>query len=349
MQQPSMASHDEPVMGVCGLSGSGKTTLLEAVLPELVRRGLRVAVLKHDVHGIVVDTPGKDSDRLFRAGGTVHLQGPGETFIHHRPQPWQDLEGTVRAMLAEHDLVLVEGHKQTPLPKVWLESADGQGPADGVEGVVTVMSRDEDRPAHLLAILEEWLPSVWRRRRCLGGVLVGGRSRRMGRPKSEVRFRGQTLMERVIGALEPHVERVVQLGAASGGERLPRLADAADSAGPMAGLLAAMRWAPGAAWVLAACDLPLISREAVGWLLDQRAPGRWAVIPQASDRGVEPLLAVYEPQARVLLEQLARRGERAPRLIAELGPVHLPVPPRELEAAWTNVNTPDELAALGED
>ena len=69
-----------PVLAVCGFSGSGKTTLLEAVIPNLVKRGLAIAVVKHDAHGFEVDKPGKDSDRLFRAGATIALSGPGQQF-----------------------------------------------------------------------------------------------------------------------------------------------------------------------------------------------------------------------------------------------------------------------------
>ena len=56
-----------PVLGVCGWSGSGKTTLIEAILPAFRAKGLKIAVIKHDVHGLDIDRPGKDSDRLFRA------------------------------------------------------------------------------------------------------------------------------------------------------------------------------------------------------------------------------------------------------------------------------------------
>ena len=72
-----------PVFGVCGWSGSGKTTLIEAVLPKLLARNLKVAVVKHDVHAIDVDRPGKDSDRFFQAGADVYLQGNEELSRRH--------------------------------------------------------------------------------------------------------------------------------------------------------------------------------------------------------------------------------------------------------------------------
>ena len=128
----------EPVLGVCGFSGAGKTTLLIHAVSELVERGLRVAVVKHDAHGITsVDPEHKDSARLFAAGADVVLQGPGEGL--QRRHGDGDLAAAVDALLADHDLVLVEGHKGTSIAKVWLVDSDGRGPGPEVEGVVEVL------------------------------------------------------------------------------------------------------------------------------------------------------------------------------------------------------------------
>ena len=73
---------DKPyILGVCGWSDSGKTALIEAVLLRLCKTGLRIAVVKHDVHGLNIDHPGKDSDRFFQAGADVFLQGPQEEVL----------------------------------------------------------------------------------------------------------------------------------------------------------------------------------------------------------------------------------------------------------------------------
>ncbi|MCK5379589.1 MAG: molybdopterin-guanine dinucleotide biosynthesis protein B, partial [Acidobacteria bacterium] len=112
----------EPVLAVCGWSGSGKTTALESVIPLLVERGLRVAVVKHDAHGIDVDREGKDSARFFTAGADVHLHAPEEQMWRLRRRPEDSLEQTISSLLGTHDLVLIEGHKETPLPKIWCHS-----------------------------------------------------------------------------------------------------------------------------------------------------------------------------------------------------------------------------------
>ncbi|RMF87341.1 MAG: molybdopterin-guanine dinucleotide biosynthesis protein B, partial [Nitrospirae bacterium] len=125
-----------PAFAVCGWSGSGKTTLLERVIPRLVARGLAVAVVKHDAHGVSLDRSGKDSDRLFRAGADVCLRGPGEVAWRRRPAPATELTAVVAALARDHDLVLVEGHKATPLPKVWLAHPEDAALPPGVGQVV---------------------------------------------------------------------------------------------------------------------------------------------------------------------------------------------------------------------
>ncbi len=347
-----MAAHPTPpgpgpALAVCGWSGSGKTTLLEAVVPELVRGGLAVAVVKHDAHGLDVDRPGKDSDRLFRAGADVLVHSPDEAFARRRGPT--DLAAALRELAAEHDLVLVEGHKATPLPKVWLASREDPAPPADVAGVVAVLPWDGDRAGRLLAIVRDRLPAMWRSVPVLGGVLIGGTSARMGRSKHLLTLGGTTFLARVAGALAPATAAVVLLGEGElpeGAAGFARLADAPGVAGPMAGILAAMRWAPDRAWVVAACDLPRVTPAAVEWLLAQRAPGRWAVIPRVGP-GVEPLLALYEPQARLPLERLAQSGARAPRLLAGHPRACVLAPPDQLAPCWANVNTPEDLAACG--
>ena len=182
-----------------------------------------------------------------------------------------------------------------------------------------------------------------------GGVLIGGGSTRMGTPKHLLRAGQRTFLEHVVAALEPCVSRLVLLGSGEVPEQcrhLTRLADPPGLAGPLAGMLAAMRWNRDVAWLIAACDLPLIRPEAVTWLLEQRAPGRVAVLPRVGDKGPEPLLALYEPPARQLLEKLAATGRHAPHSIGEHDAVFTPTPPPELVSAWRNVNTPSELEGL---
>ena len=355
------------VLAVCGWKNSGKTTLLERVIPVLTRRGLRVAALKHDAHGLDVDRPGKDSDRLYRAGATVSAQGPDEVFVRRHRSDVDELLDLVALLARDHDLVLVEGHKGTPLPKVWLDRADGEDvsassgelPAE-TTNVLARLAWDADRQTQLLDFLDRWLTQRWRERTVYGAILIGGQSRRMGRPKHLIETGRVTWFERTQRVLSRHVSRVIVLGAGDlpTGDRESnaaednasvnspdtlRLPDAPDANGPVAGVLAAVRWAPEAAWLVCACDLPDLSDAALAWLLEQRRPGRWAVLPRSVGGRVEPLLAVYEPQSQVLLEALRHYDIDAPRRLTQFAQVFSPEIPDELGGSWRDRDTPGEL------
>jgi molybdopterin-guanine dinucleotide biosynthesis protein MobB len=334
---------DLPILGVCGWSGAGKTALLEALVPRLRARGLAVAVVKHDVHGLNLDRPGKDSDRLFRAGADVCLASPAERLARSHLDGALDPEPGLRELARRYDLVLVEGHKDTALPKVWLLASGDNAPPAGVAGVLAALAWDSDRVAAMSALLADWLPGQWAKPPVFGCVLIGGQSRRMGRPKHLITTDGRTWLERTVELLRPLAAEVVIAGAGEVPASLaaaPRVPDAPGAQGPMAGVLAAMRWAPWATWLVAACDLPDLSAEALRWLLATRAPGVWATLPRlAGAAGVEPLLAHYDFRALSLIEDLAGRGRWGLAELAADPKVISPAPPPELIGAWRNVNS----------
>jgi len=339
------------ILACCGFKDSGKTTLIEAVIPLLRGRGLSVAVVKHDAHGVQFDRPGKDSDRFFRAGADVVVRGADESAARWHPEGGPDLGETLARLGTSHDLVLVEGHKQTSLPKFWLLGEGETAPPESVTEIRRVLSRDEERVSIAVEEISRLLDEAWRSRLVLAGVLVGGSSSRMGCPKQLLEHDGRRLVDRVVDAVHPRLGDPVLLGSGAVPETLSanrRLPDAPGIAGPMAGLMAALRWAPNTAWLMVACDQPLISRRAVDWLIGQRQPGCWAIMPRLADGPVEPFLAVYEPQVLPLLERLARSGKLAPWRLTNQANVISPAPPEELAASWRNVNTPEELNRLSE-
>ncbi len=104
------------VLAFSGPSGVGKTTLLVKLLPVLRARGLTVGALKHSGHEHAFDRPGKDSARLREAGAVaVAVQGPRE--LAYFGPPVGRLAALAR-MLPDVDVVLAEGFKGEPVPRV---------------------------------------------------------------------------------------------------------------------------------------------------------------------------------------------------------------------------------------
>lgn len=108
------------VFGFAGWSGSGKTTLVEQLIQRLVAHGLRVSTIKHAHHDFDLDQPGKDSYRHRHAGCTEVFVSSAKRFAMIR-----ELRGDPELTLAEAmarlsscDLVLVEGYKHAPIPKL---------------------------------------------------------------------------------------------------------------------------------------------------------------------------------------------------------------------------------------
>ena len=113
------------VFGITGYSGAGKTTLLEALIPLFVARGLRVSLIKHTHHDFDIDKPGKDSWRLREAGcAEVMLLSNRRWALMHelRGAAEPDLAEQI-ALLSPCDLVLIEGYKEAPYPKLEVHRA----------------------------------------------------------------------------------------------------------------------------------------------------------------------------------------------------------------------------------
>lgn len=108
-----------PIVSIVGTSDSGKTTLIEKLVPELVRRGYRVATIKHDVHGFEVDQEGKDSWRHKHAGAhTVIISSPQKLALIRDVDHDADLTELRDKYIQDVDIILSEGFKRNTHPKI---------------------------------------------------------------------------------------------------------------------------------------------------------------------------------------------------------------------------------------
>jgi molybdopterin-guanine dinucleotide biosynthesis protein B len=146
------------LFGLAGWSGSGKTTLVIALLPALIRRGLRVSTVKHVHHSVDLDQPGKDTHRHRLAGATeVALVSASRWTLMHelRGEPEPNPADLLRHMTPV-DLLLVEGFKHAAHDKLEVHRPSVGKPllCRGDRHVVAVASDEKlaDLPVPLLSL-----------------------------------------------------------------------------------------------------------------------------------------------------------------------------------------------------
>ena len=134
------------IFGFAGWSGSGKTTLIEQLIPRLVKRGLRVSLIKHAHHTFDVDQPGKDSYRHRHAGATEVLVTSSRRWVlmHELRGAHEPAFDEQIRHLAPCDLLLVEGFKHAPIPKLEVWRAEtGEGLLHPNDPHIVAVASDE--------------------------------------------------------------------------------------------------------------------------------------------------------------------------------------------------------------
>lgn len=187
--------------------------------------------------------------------------------------------------------------------------------------------------------------------RLVAGVLVGGRSRRMGTPKALLAHpNGGTFLEHVARVAAEIARETVLLGGMTGVpdslRTLRNLPDAEPGAGPLGGLCALLEDV-GEGWgLLLSCDMPLLDRALLDHLSRARSPGVDAVAYLAPDgRSMHACCALYH--TRVL--PVARKelgGSCRPQSVLRSVRRRTLTPMQAESRALTNVNTVRELNAV---
>ena len=108
-----------PLISIVGKSNSGKTTLVEKLIPELIKRGYRVATIKHNKHGFDIDHEGKDSWRHKKAGACATVIAcPTRVALIEDLERDQTLGEIRDKYIKGADVILAEGYKGNPFPKI---------------------------------------------------------------------------------------------------------------------------------------------------------------------------------------------------------------------------------------
>ena len=162
-----------PILAIVGWSGTGKTTLLQQVIPILGAKGIRAGLIKHTHHQMDVDTPGKDSYLLRKAGASQVILASSERWALMCETPEkQSINLPYLLSRMDHatlEVVLVEGFKDEPVPKIVLWRAGIKGGIEERldEQVIAVASDqkltlnvpvlDINRPDSVADFIADWL------------------------------------------------------------------------------------------------------------------------------------------------------------------------------------------------
>lgn len=202
----------------------------------------------------------------------------------------------------------------------------------------------------LPGILQFFETTLQRNRPVINGlVLAGGKSIRMGQDKGGIEWHGKPQRSYMAQLLQPFCAEVFISAradqAADLGNEFPVLTDTFLELGPMGAILSAFRQFPDHAWLVVACDLPLLDHATIDFLNQARQPKYYATAFQSPQNQMpEPLVAIWEPKSYPALLSFLAQGYSCPRKVlmnTNTQVVEAPEP-----AALTNVNTPEELEQI---
>ena len=181
-----------------------------------------------------------------------------------------------------------------------------------------------------------------------GLVLAGGKSTRMGRDKSSIPWHGKEQQYHIADILKTLCNEVF-ISRRKGqefetNENYKTLVDTYTGIGPYGAILSAFQFQPDVAWLVVACDLPLLDKKTLGYLIANRNEGATATTFQSPHDGLpEPLITIWEPKSYEVLLSYLSNGYTCPRkVLIKSNDVHILQAPDA--DALMNVNTPEDLA-----
>lgn len=180
-----------------------------------------------------------------------------------------------------------------------------------------------------------------------GLVLVGGKSARMGKDKSMLKYYDDPQWKHSYNLLSQYCDEVF-VSVADEKEQFSEVKQITDKflgLGPMGGILSSFQEDPNAAWLVVACDLPLLSTTSLDQLVKNRNPQKFATSFKSPTLGFpEPLICIWEPRSYGRLLEFLSWGYSCPRKALINSDIELLIADKEEE--MTNVNTPEEYQKI---
>lgn len=182
-------------------------------------------------------------------------------------------------------------------------------------------------------------------------ILVGGKSTRMGSDKAFLDYHGKPQYAFLADILRGlGIETYISCRTEQADEFIDNqkvITDTFLDLGPYGAILSAFRHDPNAAWLVLACDLPLLDADTLQLLIEKRNPHKLATSfrsPESKEGFPEPLIAIWEPRAYPTLLQFLAQSISCPRKVLINSDIELLTP--SVETALMNVNTPEERTTL---
>jgi molybdopterin-guanine dinucleotide biosynthesis protein B len=131
------------IVSFIGKSNSGKTTLLEKVIVELTSRKYKVATIKHTAEEATLDTPGKDTWRHLRAGSKATAIGSDKRIVLIKPVKRKStVEEMARLLGEDYDIIITEGFKQGPYPKIEVHRREVGPLLSDIKNVIAIATNE---------------------------------------------------------------------------------------------------------------------------------------------------------------------------------------------------------------
>lgn len=182
-----------------------------------------------------------------------------------------------------------------------------------------------------------------------GLVLAGGRSTRMGQDKGLINWHGKPHREYMADLLLPYCQKVFISCRADQKEEIEQggyaaLQDIYTDSGPLGAILSAFEQDKNAAWLVVACDLPLMDKQHLDFLCAHRNPAVMATAFAGTAGLPEPLITIWEPSAYPIVKTALTAGFFSARVVLLKNEITLLSP--VYQEALSNVNTPKEMSEI---
>lgn len=346
----------------CGYSGSGKTTLIEKLIKKL-SVNYSIGYMKVDTHSFVKDREGTDTWKAKNAGAkAVAISSENEGAILHTNNETFFLN---RTAFVDLDVVFIEGFKKSFMQKILVlgESEKNKQILENYKKgefgeVIAIVGVDEKAPCVNIPYFQRndinqissYIESLWFRSidktPLYGLILGGGMSSRMGEDKGAIDYFGKSQVAHLCDMLTGVVDKVF----VSCREDQKNLAHLQESNlifdkflgfGPTGGILSAFNEYPEVAWLVVACDMPYITKNAIVELVQLRNPFKVAsCFYNENKKWAEPLFSIYEPKAAHKLGYFLINNKNCPRKMINNSEIEL-IKSTQQETL-SNVNTPEE-------